>query len=82
MYKRSIVALCEMVVHPAEYVAQGATIQESATLPMAKTIASAVLDHLSLGTLEDYRAFLEGGDIFDRGEEVEIHRFLHLLIST
>ena len=68
LYKQTKVALCGMVVHPAEYIAQGVTIQESAMLLMAKMIASTVLDHLSLGTLEDYRVFLEGVDIFDWGE--------------
>lgn len=71
-----------MVTHHERYVAQDAAVQESATLPMALTIAAAILDHFGLGTIEGYLAFLKEGNIFDRGEEVEVHDFLYLLSGT
>ena len=82
LYKRSLIALCGMVVHHEEYIAQRGAAQVSATLEMAKTIASAVLDRFGLGSLKKYRLFLSKGDIFDRGEEVDVHGFLRLLDAT
>lgn len=61
------------------YVPQGTTPQESATLGMASTIAEAVLAHFGLNNLKQYQTFLAGTDIFDRGEAVGIHEFLHAL---
>lgn len=79
LYKRSLIALCGMVAHHQCYVSQGTAPQESVTLGMASTIAEAVLAHFGLKNLKQYRAFLAGTDMFDRGEVVEMHAFLHSL---
>ena len=68
-----------MVAYHDKYVAQGTVAQSSDTFGTANTIASAVLDRFKLGSLKPYRHFLSEGDVFDRGEEVDIHDFLHLL---
>jgi hypothetical protein len=81
LYKCSLVAFCGMVVHHEAYVAQEADVQHSTTLPIAKNITNAVLVMFGLGNHELYFEFLSKGDISDRGEEVEIHDFLHVLNS-
>lgn len=71
-----------MVVHHEAYAAQEADVQYSTTLPIAKNIANAVLVMFGLGSRELYFEFLSEGDISDRGEEVKVHDFLHLLDIT
>lgn len=79
---RALVALCGMVLYHEKYVADGAEVQCSTTLPMATTIARSVLVYFGLHDFEHYIAFLEDGDVFERGEEVNIHDFLHLLYTS
>lgn len=69
-----------MVAYHQSYAVQGTTPQESATLDMASTIAQAVLVYFGLNNLQEYMAFLSETDMFDRGEVVDIHAFLHSLI--
>ncbi|KAF8124000.1 hypothetical protein EV363DRAFT_1403474 [Boletus edulis] len=52
---------------------------DSAALQMANTIAQSMLSHFGLNSLEEYRRFLSEANMFKRGEEVEIHDFLHAL---
>lgn len=79
LYKHSLIALCGMVVHNSSYVAQDAPKQESVTLEAASRIATAVLASFELNDLVQYQTFLTETDMLTRGEEVEIHGFLHSL---
>ena len=80
LYKRSLIALCGMVRYHERYIAQGTAAQESETLDMAAHMAETVLAHFDLRDLKQYEAFLAGTEMFDKGEEVDIHELLNTLI--
>ena len=68
-----------MVIYHSAYVAQGTSMQSSTTFGMASVIADAVLHHFELNNLQQYQTFLAEIDMFERGDEVDIHAFLHAL---
>ena len=68
-----------MVVHHSLYVAQGTPTQASVTLSAASRVATAVLARFELSDLRQYQKFLTETDMLKKGEEVEIHTFLHSL---
>ena len=82
LYIRTLVALCSMVLYHKMYIADGAEVQCSTMLPMATTITHSILIYFGLHDFEHYIAFLKDGDVFEWGEEVNIHDFSHLLYTS
>ena len=77
LYKRSLIALCGMVLYHNTYTQQGWDTQGSQTFDTASEIAKEILDYFELTDLGKYQAFISEGDVFDRGEEAHVHWLLH-----
>ncbi|KAF8418657.1 hypothetical protein L210DRAFT_3655539 [Boletus edulis BED1] len=78
LYKRSIVALCGMVVYDGEYRSQQTKRQKSDCHEQAKTMAMKVLSHLGITTPTDYFKFMEDPEV-DRsfkGESLSVYDLL------
>ena len=69
-----------MVSYHECYITQGMVAQELETLDMAVHIAETILAHFDLRDLKQYEAFLAWTEMFDKGEEVYIHKLLNTLI--
>ncbi|KAF8422594.1 hypothetical protein L210DRAFT_891763 [Boletus edulis BED1] len=78
LYKRSLIALCGMILHSNAYTAQGEANQESESIKLARKIAKAVLFKFALTTEQKYLDFVSESDMdmFDRGQEVDVHDML------
>ena len=78
LYQRSLVALCGMVVHDAEYQSQQTKRQRSACHVAASIIARKVLSSVGLQTKGQYLAFMTNPavDPTFKGEEVSVYELL------
>lgn len=68
-----------MVLYHSAYTPQGGAAHASHTLDPAISIAREVLKHFKLDSFEEYQEFLAQTDMFDRGEELDLHMFLKTL---
>ncbi|KAH0833798.1 hypothetical protein J3R83DRAFT_10946 [Lanmaoa asiatica] len=78
LYKRSLVALCGMVVYDGEYWSQQTKRQTSECHTQAKKVAIKVLDHFGIRTKPGYFTFLEDPEVDPAfsGEQVTVYDLL------
>ncbi|KAH0826479.1 hypothetical protein J3R83DRAFT_5482 [Lanmaoa asiatica] len=78
LYKRSLVALCGMVVYDGEYRSQQTKRQTSECHTQAKKVATKVLDHFGIRTKSDYFKFVEDPEVDPafKGEQVSVYDLL------
>jgi hypothetical protein len=71
-----------MVAYHEKYVSQIGEHQASNSFDMAENIAIAILKRFGLTSVEEYLSFISKGEVFERGEEVHLHRFIHSLVRS